>query len=75
MIDPETQIKCLRCGRPFVQKHMTDKYGPKCARIMAGQTMLQDRYVVPPRKRRQKKPQNLSPEEDAVRAYRGAVIV
>jgi hypothetical protein len=30
-------------------------YGEKCLRIMAGQTMLLDRYVVPPRKRRHKK--------------------
>lgn len=55
MFDPETQIKCLRCGRPFVQKRPIDQYGPKCKRIMAGQTVLLDRYVVPPRKKRNKK--------------------
>ena len=49
------QSKCRRCGRPFTPTKEGQMYGEKCLRIMAGQTMLQDRYVVPPRKKRRKK--------------------
>lgn len=68
------QSKCKRCGRWFTPKSPDQEYGEKCMRKMAGQTVLQDRYVVPPRKKRIKNPKILSPEEDAVRAYRGEVI-
>ncbi len=49
------QSVCKRCGRPFTPTKEGQEYGEKCLRKMAGQTMLQDRYVVPPRKRRHKK--------------------
>ena len=52
--DIEKRI-CRRCGRPFTPTKSDQVYGEKCLRIMAGQTMLQDRYVVPPRKKRLKR--------------------
>ena len=47
--------ECRRCGRPFTPTKSDQVYGEKCLRIMAGQTVLQDRYVVPPRKKRIKR--------------------
>jgi hypothetical protein len=47
--------RCFRCNRFFTPTKEGQEYGEKCLRKMAGQTMLQDRYVVPPRKRRHKK--------------------
>jgi uncharacterized OB-fold protein len=64
LITESGQSKCRRCGRWFLPKTADQEYGEKCMR-----------YVVPPRKKRHKKSHNVSPEEDAVRAYRGAVIV
>lgn len=32
--------RCARCKRPFTPKHEGDRYGPRCARKMAGQTYL-----------------------------------
>ena len=48
--------RCFRCNRIFKLTKEGQEYGEKCLRKMAGQTMLMDRYVVPPRKRRHKKP-------------------
>lgn len=75
MTEALEKSRCRRCHRHFTPTKEGQEYGEKCMRKMAGQTMLQDRYVVPPRKRRHKKAHNVSPEEDAVRAYLGAVIV
>lgn len=46
---------CKRCGKGFTPTTEDQEYGVLCRRKMAGQTMLMDRYVVPPRKRRHKK--------------------
>jgi len=72
--DIEKRI-CLRCKRPFTPTKAGQEYGEKCLRKMAGQTMLMDRYVVPPRKRRHKKAPSISPEQSAVDAYLGSGIV
>jgi len=45
-MNPETRIRCLRCGRPFVLKRMTDQYGPKCAMKLAGQVQLDSMVLV-----------------------------
>lgn len=55
MIPALGQSVCRRCGRPFTPTKAGQEFGEKCMRKMAGQTMLQDRYVVPPRKKRIKK--------------------
>ena len=55
MIQAIEKQTCRRCGRPFTPRKSDQAYGEKCLRIMAGQTVLQDRYVVPPRKKKTKK--------------------
>jgi hypothetical protein len=32
---PLGKPRCARCKRPFKLKHEGDRYGPKCARIVA----------------------------------------
>ena len=66
--DIEKRI-CLRCKRPFTPQKAGQEYGEKCLRIMTGQTVLQERYVVGPIKKRIKKPEKVSPEQSAVNAY------
>lgn len=38
--------RCARCGRPFVPKKKGDRYGPKCARKLAGQVELDSQALV-----------------------------
>lgn len=69
------QSVCKRCGRPFTPEKEGQEYGEKCMRKMAGQTMLQDRYVVPPRKKRRKKSVMDAVADEIVEKLAGAVIV
>lgn len=55
MVEDIEKRECKRCTRPFTPKNPDQEFGEKCLRKMAGQTVLQGRYVVPPRKKRNKK--------------------
>lgn len=51
MTENSEKARCRRCHRLFTPTKSDQVYGEKCLRKMAGQTILQDLYVVPPRKR------------------------
>lgn len=61
---------CLRCKRSFTPKQAGQLYGEKCLRKMRGQTVLLDRYLVGPRKRKRKiVKDNRTDDEKADRSF------
>jgi hypothetical protein len=47
--------ECMRCTRLFQPTRADQQYGSTCLRVMAGQKMLPDGFVMPPRKKRKMK--------------------
>jgi hypothetical protein len=41
-----TKARCARCGLLFTPKKVGDKYGPICARKLAGQVQLDSQMLV-----------------------------
>lgn len=66
---------CLRCHRAFTPKKEGQLYGEKCIRKLRGQTVLQDRYLVGPKKRRQKKPASFTAKKDDIRPHNLDVVI
>lgn len=75
MTEEKEYRTCRRCGRPFTTTKPDQEYGEKCLRKMAGQTMLLDRYVVPPRKKRRKRAVMEAVADDIVEMLGKAAIV
>jgi hypothetical protein len=46
MTDIQPKGKCLRCNRPFIIRKEGQQYGPKCARMLAGQVQLDSQALV-----------------------------
>lgn len=51
--------RCARCGRPITPKKAGDLYGPKCARILAGQISLDSQTLVSGKVQRKRKEQSV----------------
>jgi hypothetical protein len=75
MTENSEKRECKRCTRPFTPVKSDQEYGEKCLRILAGQKMLPDGYVIPPRKKRKKKATGLEIVESVTKIALAAVFV
>ena len=64
--------KCERCKKPMIIRKEGQKYGRRCARILAGQVELDSNALVSSVVLRKRSAAGISAEESAVEAHLGA---
>lgn len=75
MTDDLEPRECRRCTRLFTPTRADQQYGSKCLRVMAGQKMLPDGFVMPPRKKQKKETASRVPQGRDEKGRFTAVIV